>query len=184
MKRNLGGTDGLNDYDAMNELAASVPVGSEGLTVLPYGNGAERSLGNRDIGASIHGLDFKIHSRGHLMRAAQEGIVFALNYGLEIMHGMGIEVDMARAGETNMFQSPIFAEAFATATGTALELYDTDGSQGAARGAGFGAGIYKDIEEAYVGLRRIRVIEPSSRLKDAYDDAYARWRGILLTYMK
>ena len=183
LKRNLAGSGEQGDYRVMNELAASAPVGSHGLVILPYGNGAERTLGNRNIGASIHALDLNIHTRAHLLRAAQEGIVFALNYGLELMRGMGIKVGTARAGETNMFQSPLFGEAFATVTGAAIELYDTDGSQGAARGAGLGAGIYRDVEEAYVGLRRIKVIEPALRIKGAYDDAYARWREVLMTYM-
>lgn len=183
LKANLAASGGPLDYRAMNEAAASAPAGCEGLVMLPYGNGAERTLGNRDIGASIHGLDLNIHTRAHLLRAAQEGIVFALGYGLEIMRGMGMRVDAVRAGEANMFLSPTFREAFAAATGAAVELYDTDGSQGAARGAGLGAGIYRDMEEAFVGLRRPRVIEPDPALTEAYVEAYARWREALAAYI-
>jgi xylulokinase len=165
-------------YEEMNELAAEAPVGSEGLLVLPYGNGAERTLENRSPGASIHGLDFNRHTRAHLLRASQEGIVFALQYGLEIMKSMGLSVDKVRAGAANMFLSPLFAEAFATVSGAAVELYSTDGSQGAARGAGIGAGVY-DPRSAFAGLETVRVVEPNAGQAPAYGEAYRRWRETL-----
>jgi xylulokinase len=167
------------DYEQMNELAAEAPVGSEGLIILPYGNGAERTLENRDLGAVFRGLNFNVQNRSHLLRAAQEGIVFALNYGLGIMHNVGVEVRTVRAGNANMFLSPLFAEAFATVTKSVVELYNTDGSQGAARGAGIGAGIYKEMEDAFVGLEPIKTIEPNDKLAPAYAEAYEKWEGIL-----
>ena len=163
-----------DSYDRMNELAASVPVGAGGLVVLPYGNGAERTLENRYPGASIQGLDLNRHTRAHLLRAAQEGIVFALKYGLEIMEGMGLRIELVRAGAANMFLSPLFAEAFATVSGAAVQLYDTDGSQGAARGAGIGAGLY-DMDSAFAGLKRVRVVTPTEPLAASYREAYEKW---------
>jgi xylulokinase len=170
---------GTMDYHQMNELAAKAPVGSDGLAILPFGNGAERTLENRNIGASIHGLNFNIHNRSHLLRAAQEGIVFALNYGLEIMHNAGVKVKTVRAGHANMFLSPLFGEAFSTVTGATVELYNTDGSQGAARGAGIGAGIYRDIKDAFAGLKPVSKIEPNGRLTKAYQEAYKKWNSVL-----
>jgi xylulokinase len=179
MKRTLAGADGSLDYEDMNELAAGVAPGCGGLVILPYGNGAERTLENRNLGASLHGLDLNLHNRAHLLRAAQEGIVFALAYGLEIMRDMGMRVETLRAGEANMFLSPLFREAFANVNGTLLELYDTDGAQGAARGAGLGAGIYASTAEAFTGLRLTREVEPDPVLREAYKEAYARWRRTL-----
>jgi xylulokinase len=167
-------TSGLS-YEKMNELASQAPVGAAGLIILPYGNGAERTLENRDIGASVHGLNFNVHSRSHFFRAAQEGIVFALNYGMDIMREMGIKIHSVRAGYANMFLSPLFAETFATATGATVELLDTDGSQGAARGAGIGAGIYQRHEEAFAGLRVVKVIAPNLSLETPLQEAYAKW---------
>jgi len=177
LKHNVMGTG--DDYDRMNELADKVPVGSDNLVILPYGNGAERTLENKNIGASINGLNFNSHSRAHLLRAAQEGIVFALKYGLEIMHDMGIEVKTVRAGNANMFLSPLFGKAFATVTAATVELYNTDGSQGAARGAGIGAGAYKDFSEAFSGLKKLKTIEPDPTLKAQYSEAYQRWFSVL-----
>jgi xylulokinase len=176
MKQNFA--EGLS-YERMNELAATAPAGSKGLAILPYGNGAERTLVNKNIGASVHGLDFNIHERSHILRAAQEGIVFALNYGLEIMQGMKINIKTIKAGHTNMFLSPIFSETFATVTGAQVELYNTDGSQGAARGAGVGAGIYKDLQAAFTGLKTIKTINPNTKLKGIYQEAYQNWLKIL-----
>jgi xylulokinase len=178
LKHNFVGGEGL-DYPQMNEMAAEVPVGSEGLVILPYGNGAERTLENRNIGASVHGWNFNVHKKAHFLRAAQEGIVFALNYGLGIMRQMGIDLKRVKAGNANMFLSPLFAEAFATVTGAAVELYSTDGSQGAARGAGIGAGIYEGAEDAFVGLEPVRTIEPNANLASAYKDAYGAWEEVL-----
>jgi len=165
-------------YDRMNALAAEAPPGSDGLTILPFGNGAERTLENRDPGASIRGLSFTRHSRAHLLRAAQEGIVFALRYGLEIMAGMGIRPARVRAGNANLFLSPLFAEAFATASGAAVELSNTDGAQGAARGAGVGAGLATP-ETAFKGLDTVRVVEPNRKLEGPYQEAYGRWLAAL-----
>ncbi len=167
------------DYDEMNKLASQTPVSSDGLVILPYGNGAERTLENKNIGASIHNLNFNTHNRAHLLRAAQEGIVFALNYGLQIMHSAGVKVKTVRAGCANMFLSPIFANAFATVTNSTVELYNTDGSQGAARGAGLGAGIYKSFKDAFAGLQPIKTIEPDKKLAKAYSQAYNNWHNIL-----
>ncbi len=167
------------DYPQMNKLAAEVSVGSDGLVILPYGNGAERTLENRNIGASVHGWNFNVHKKAHFLRAAQEGIVFALNYGLGIMKEMGIQLKTVKAGNANMFLSPLFAEAFATVTGASVELYNTDGSQGAARGAGIGAGIYKGPEDAFVGLEPVKTIRPNEKLASSYNKAYERWEKVL-----
>ena len=171
-------TDG-QDYAQMDKWAASVDVGSEGLVVLPYGNGAERTLENKNPGASIHGLNFNTHKRAHLLRAAQEGIIFALNYGVAIMRRVGVEAQTVRAGYANMFLCPLFAEAFATVTQSVVELYNTDGSQGAARGAGIGAGLYKSPKDAFVGLEPVRKIEPNVKLTTAYQQAYEKWENVL-----
>lgn len=173
-----------HDYEQMNELAAQVPVGSDNLFILPYGNGAERTLENRNIGASVHGWNFNVHKKAHFLRAAQEGIVFALNYGLGIMRDMGIQLTNVKAGNANMFLSPLFAEAFATVTKATVQLYNTDGSQGAARGAGIGAGVYKSPEEAFVGLEPVKTIEPNEKLASAYQQAYAGWEEVLKQQLK
>ena len=166
-------------YEQMNDLAGQAPIGSDGLVILPYGNGAERTLDNRNLGALVCGLSFNVHNRAHLLRAAQEGIVFALNYGLKIMRGVGVEVKTVRAGDANMFLSPLFGEAFATVTESVVELYNTDGSQGAARGAGIGADIYKKMQDAFVGLGPIKTIEPNEKLAPVYCEAYEKWEGVL-----
>ena len=174
MRANLFGTGGT-DYQRMNELADEIDPGSDGLLVFPFGNGAERTLENRDLGASVEGLRFPRHDIRHLCRAAQEGIVFSLAYGLEIMRAMGLELSTLRAGHANMFLSRIFASAFATVTGSAVELYNTDGAQGAARGAGVGAGVYADAADAFAGLRAVQSVEPDAAAAGAYTEAYRRW---------
>ncbi|MFV0546175.1 MAG: xylulokinase [Bacteroides sp.] len=176
-RRNIA-PQGLS-YDELNTLASQAPIGCEGVSVLPFGNGAERMLGNREIGCSVHGLDFNRHDRSHLVRAAQEGIVFAFKYGIEIMEQMGIPVKKIHAGKTNLFLSPIFRETLAGITGATIELYDTDGAVGAAKGAGIGAGIYADHQEAFATLKQLEVIVPDSSLETSYQEAYNRWRDCL-----
>ena len=166
-------------YPAMNELAAGIPIGSEGVTVIPFGNGAERVLGNREPGSSVHGLNFNIHNRAHVIRAAQEGIVFSFCYGCEIMRGMGMDIRTIHAGRANMFLSPIFRDTLAGTSGAAIELYDTEGSAGAARGAGLGAGIYRNPQEAFASLERLERIEPDQARSEEYLAAYEHWKEIL-----
>ena len=175
MKRNVA-PESLS-YAQMNDLAATAPIGSAGVSILPFGNGAERMLENREVGSSIHGVNFNIHSQAHLLRAAQEGIVFSFKYGIEVMEQMGMNVNKIHAGHANMFLSPIFRNTLAGVTGAVIELYDTDGSVGAAKGAGIGAGIYKDNNEAFATLEKLAVIEPADTQE--YKDAYEAWKSRL-----
>lgn len=176
LRKNTRGAGHAFEYEQMNNLALQTPVGSEGLTILPFGNGAERILGNRTLNASIHGLDFNHHSEGHLFRAAQEGIVFALKYGFDILQEMGLQTNVIRAGHANMFLSPVFREAFVNTIGAPLELYNTDGATGAALGAGIGAGIFESSEVAFKGLKTIRVETPVDSLAMQYQAAYTKWK--------
>ncbi|MFW5688876.1 MAG: xylulokinase [Spirochaetota bacterium] len=169
-------------YDEINRLAEAAPIGSQGLVVLPFGNGAERTLLNNDIGASVHGLNFNVHRREHLLRAGQEGVVFALGYGLEIMRDMGMQIDLIKAGNANMFQSPLFRTAFSAVSDATVELYSTDGAEGAARGAGIGAGIFASEQEAFEGLslaQRFSPDELAGDVKAGYENAYRHWKDVL-----
>ena len=177
VKRNVA-PDGIS-YSELNDLAASVPIGAEGLSILPFGNGAERMLQNKQVDCSMHGLNFNIHNKAHIARAAQEGIVFSFKYGMDIMNEMGIDIQVIRAGHANMFLSPIFREALAGVTGAIIELYDTNGAVGAAKGAGIGAGIYRTAEEAFASLKKIDVIEPDGLKADKYCGAYDLWKDRL-----
>ncbi|MBR0048598.1 MAG: carbohydrate kinase [Prevotella sp.] len=166
-------------YAEMNDLAAQAPIGSDGVCIMPFGNGAERVLENKELGCSIHGLNFNKHSRPHIVRAAQEGIVFSFCYGMEIMQQMGMDIKKIHAGKANMFLSPLFRSTLAGVSGATIELYETDGSVGAAKGAGIGAGIYKDHDEAFATLEKLQVIEPNLACKDEYQAAYAHWKDTL-----
>jgi len=171
-------------YEEMNSLASAVAIGSEGVTILPFGNGAERVLNNNDIGSMFKGINFNIHRKGHLLRAAQEGIVFSFNYGMEIMKTIGINASVIRAGKANMFLSPIFRNTLAGISGATIELYNTDGSVGAARGAGVGSGYYKSFSEAFTNLKKLEVIEPDNSKLSEYQDAYDSWKTNLDKYIK
>ncbi len=166
-------------YAEMNDLAAQVGIGSEGVSIIPFGNGAERVLENKEIGCSIHGLNFNKHNKAHIVRAAQEGIVFSFCYGMEVMQQMGMDIRKIHAGKANMFLSPLFRDTLAGVSGATIELYDTDGSVGAAKGAGIGAGIYKDNNEAFATLEKLQVIEPDAAHRSDYLEAYARWKEVL-----
>lgn len=167
-------------YAEMNDVAAKAPIGSAGVSVIPFGNGAERVLQNKEVNCSIHGVNFLTHNKSHLLRAAQEGIVFSFMYGMEIMEQMGMPISKIHAGHANMFLSPLFRNTLAGVSGATIELYDTDGSVGAAKGAGMGAGIYRDNNEAFASLEKIEVIEPSVTDRQAYQDAYSLWKERLM----
>lgn len=166
-------------YVEMNDLAAGVPIGSEGVTVIPFGNGAERVLENHEIGCTVSGINFNKHGKAHVVRAAQEGIVFSFCYGMEVMQQMGMDIRKIHAGKANMFLSPLFRNTLAGVSGATIELYDTDGSVGAAKGAGIGAGIYKDHDKAFATLDKLEVIEPDEARRGEYLQAYARWKNTL-----
>ena len=166
-------------YPQMNELAATAPAGSDGLTILPFGNGAERVLEGRSVGAALGGVDLVRHSRAHILRATQEGIAFSFLYGIDVMRGLGLNPAVIRAGRANLFLSPLFRRTLATVCGSTIELLDTDGSLGAARGAALGAGYYKTPEEAFSTLAVVGREEPDPSWKAALDEAYSRWKNNL-----
>ena len=166
-------------YAEMNDFMSTVPIGSEGISIIPFGNGAERVLENKEPGASFHGINFNKHTKAHLMRAAQEGIVFSFCYGMEVMAEMGMQIQKIHAGRANMFLSDIFCQTLAATSGATIELLETDGSVGAAKGAGMGCGIYKDHNEAFASLRRLGTVMPDAKRKDDYLAAYERWKDTL-----
>ena len=176
LRRNSSGKLSYND---MNDMAAKVAPGSDGLCILPFGNGAERMLGNKDSGARIEGLNFNTHTNAHMFRAAQEGIAFSFRYGLDILKETGIDPKVMRAGEANMFLSKVFRETLSSVTGTTIHLYNTDGSIGAARGAGIGCGFYKSEKEAFKGLAAVGVTEPDKSKSTEYEKAYIKWKELL-----
>ncbi len=176
--RDLGGFGGIApDYATLNRDAAGIDPGSDGLSVFPFGNGAERILNNRIPGAQIRGIDLNKHGMAHLYRAGQEGIAFAFRYGLDIMRENGMNPSVIRAGRANMFLSSIFSFAFVNATRVPVELYDCDGSVGAALGAGIGAGIF-DEQDAFRAMRPLQLIEPDAVQR--YEELYQRWRETLI----
>ena len=167
---------GDTPYEQINKEASMAPAGSDELLIYPFGNGAERVLENRDLGAVMKVLQFNRHNRGHIARAAQEGIVFALHYGVEIMKEMGMKIKKVRAGHANMFLSDVFSSVFVNTIGCDLELYNTDGAAGAARGAGIGAGVYKNFAEAYASMQKIKSYSPDKEQQEIYSSAYKKWR--------
>jgi xylulokinase len=174
--KNITG-DKLN-YQQTNDLAATIKPGSEGLFILPFGNGAERMLNNKTIGAHVNNINFNVHTTAHLYRAAQEGIAFAFRYGFDIMKENGINPTVIRAGKANMFLSEVFTQSFVNATGVSIELYNGDGSAGAAIGAGLGAGIYTSASDAFSYFKPIGKTEPVNSV--VYNDLYEQWKTVLL----
>lgn len=178
LRRNLA-VEGLS-YNEMNNLAAQSSIGSKGLSIIPFGNGAERVLENKEVDCSIHGINFNIHTKADLLRAGQEGIVFSYEYGMEIMKEMGMNIHLIRAGHANMFLSPVFAQTLASVSGATIELFNTDGAAGAAKAAGMGAGIYSSNEEAFASLTKVAIIEPETDKKNEYREAYERWKSLIV----
>jgi xylulokinase len=164
-----------SSYEVLNGEAAGIPIGAEGISILPFGNGAERMFENRTPAGRILGLDLVRHSRAHLVRAAQEGIAFAFHAGMGIMHGMGVSTNVIRAGKANLFLSPIFRQTLADISGAGIELYDTDGAVGAARGAAAGAGAYTSLREAFRSLQKIATITPDAKHVERTQAAYKQW---------
>lgn len=172
MRKNMA----FSSYQEMNDLAAKASVGTKGLSFFPFGNGAERVLGNRTPGARLTGLDYNSHGREDMARVVQEGVAYALRYGMEVMEGMQMPLKVLRAGHANMFLSPVFRQVFANVSGAVIEIYETDGAQGAARAAGVGAGFYGSYQESFRGLHQIMQQEPDAALSIQYGELYLRWK--------
>ncbi len=173
--KNLMGN--ILSYAALNESASYINVGSDGLVILPFGNGAERMLNNKIVGSHIHNIDLNKHKAAHVYRAGQEGIAFAFRYGLDIMRENGMNPSVIRAGKSNMFLSNVFTEAFVNATNVPVELYESDGSVGAALGAGIGAKIFSNPKEAFTKMKPLQLVKPTKA--GEYDELYKKWKEYL-----
>ncbi len=182
LKKLMGGNH--ISYNELNSIGLSAQIGSEGLVFIPFGNGTERIMLNKPIGAHLLGLDLLKHDKNHVVRAAQEGIVSALTYGFRIMQDMGMNLKTVKAGNANMFLSPLFRKTFVHMNKVNLELYDTDGAQGAARGAGIGLGLFATESEAFNGLTLLETLEPNEAFYELYEEVYQNWNSKLTTLMK
>jgi xylulokinase len=165
-------------YDEMNAKAATIKAGSDGLLIYPFGNGAERVLGDANPGASVKNLNLNRHTQAHFLRAAQEGIAFGLKFGIDIMKSNGMKLKVIRAGKANMFLSPLFRQTIANVTGAQIELYNTDGVEGAARGAAIGAGLYNTTDEAFRKLKILETVTPDGNQEKVLQ-AYDNWSSEL-----
>lgn len=169
-------------YPELNYIAAQAPIGSKGLRVLPFGNGAERMLNNKYTGAQLLGIDLNIHHQSDIFRAVQESIVFAFRYGLDILRESGLDPKVIRAGKANLFLSEVFAQTFVDVTGVPVELYENDGSVGAALGAGIGAGIFQNVDDAFRKHEVLNYLEPKNA--SSYEQIYQEWKEILQQQLK
>jgi xylulokinase len=180
LRRNIAA--GLS-YDEINALASGVQIGSDGVSIIPFGNGAERILANKNIGSHILGIDFNRHTRAQLLRAAQEGIAFSFRYGIDIMKEMGMHISTIRAGQANMFLSPVFRQTLANVAGATIELIETDGAEGAARGAAVGAGYYSSMDQAFASLKKVGEVQPEKQSIEPTSAAYAAWLNRLQKFI-
>lgn len=178
--KNVTGTE--MSYAELNALAENIKTGSDGLFAIPFGNGAERMLNNKMVGAHFHNIDFNVHSTAHLIRSVQEGIAFSFRYGLDIMRENGMNPSVVRAGKANLFLSDVFAQAFADVNDVAVEFYEGDGSYGAAIGAGIGVGVFKNAEEASANRKPIGSIQPQQT--EVYNELYDSWKQSLDMHLR
>ncbi len=172
MRQQVGASD--RTFSEMSRMADEVAIGAEGLRILPFGNGAERMLGNRNIGAQIHNLQLNTHTQAHLYRAGLEGIGFSFVYGMRILQEMGLNMSAIRVGNDNLFQSKAFAETIATLTDSQIQVVETTGAVGAAKAAGVAVGVYNSIEEAMQNINVISTYFPDKE-KEKYEAAYKDW---------
>lgn len=176
----------VDSYENMNRKASKVPVGSDGVMVIPFGNGAERMLNNKNIGSHILNLNFNKHNHGHLYRAALEGIAFSFVYGMEILKNDNAQITVIRAGNDNLFRSEIFSNTVATLIGHEIEIYNTTGAVGAARAVGLIDGDYQKFGENIIKNDHVMTYLPLQN-KEPYLEAYQNWKKeleLILTHKK
>lgn len=175
-KHQLGNSD-LSYFD-LEKMASEVAIGSDGLRIIPFGNGAERILCNLSIGAQVNNLQFNRHEQKHFYRASLEGVAFSFMYGFDIMKKLGLDPSVIKVGNDNLFQSSIFSTTVASLLNVDIEVYDTTGATGAAKASGIAIGEYSNIEEAFAGLKKETVFHPAKDI-EAYHNAYEIWSSDL-----
>ena len=165
----------LSSYEEMNTLASEIPVGSDGVCLIPFGNGAERMLNNKEIGTRIVNMNLNNHHKGHICRAALEGIAFSFVYGIEILKSDGIDASVIRAGNDNLFRSEIFANTVATLIEQEIEIFNTTGAIGAARAANLHTGDFESFGKSIMDNDHVMTYMPFKD-KQPYIDAFKNWK--------
>ena len=168
----------MDSYEAMNALSSDIPVGSDGVVLLPFGNGAERMLNNRDVGSRLVNINLNNHDKAHICRAALEGIAFSFVYGMEILKSDGIDIKVMRVGNDNLFRSELFAGTIATLMEQEIEIYNTTGAIGAARAAGLHDGDFKKFGSYIMENDHVKTYIPFKD-KEPYEKAYLNWKSEL-----
>ncbi|MGY8939275.1 MAG: FGGY-family carbohydrate kinase, partial [Flavobacteriales bacterium] len=183
MYRWLRNQSSAESYETMNRQASKIPIGSNGLVILPFGNGAERMLNNTNIGTQFCNINLNQHNKAHLFRAALEGIAFSFVYGMEILKNDNAKIKVIRAGNDNLFRSEIFAKTLATLIGYEIEIYNTTGAVGAARAAGLTDKNFDRFGKNITNNDYVMTIKPIEN-KTPYLEAYYKWKKELEKQIK
>ena len=168
---NIGG----ESYERMNNKAAQIAIGSEGLVILPFGNGAERMFNNKNIGTHFLNMNLNIHTSSHLFRAALEGIAFSFVFGMECLKEDDATISVIRAGNDNLFRSEIFSNTVATLIGHEIEIYNTTGAVGAARAVGLIDGDFEKFGNKITQNDYVMTYKPAKE-NTPYIAAYQNWK--------
>jgi xylulokinase len=162
--------EGRDVYAILNEKAASVEPGCEGLLYLPYLMG-ERVLGSPHSRGVFFGLTRR-SSIGSMTRAIMEGVTFELRRTLEIVEGAGNRVNSiftSGGGARSNLWSQIKADIYRKPVSTLAE--SEGGVIGSAVLAGVGAGVFSDIQSGakpFVKVNRVFEPDPSNRARYEY----------------
>ena len=164
----------IESYDEMNEMSNIPPVGSSNLIYLPFGNGSERMLNNKNIGSKLINFDQNVHEDSFVIRSTLEGIAFAFVYGMQILIKDGVKPVNIRAGNDNLFRSNVFGETIATLLNLNIEIYETTGAIGASRAVDLHLGDFDKFGNNIIENDFLKNYYPQKNKFD-YLNAYNLW---------
>lgn len=166
-------------YTLIDEGAAKVPPGCEGLILLPHLAGMSCPESNPNARGVLFGLSLK-HGRMHVARAVLEGIAFMLRRHVEVVEELGIKIEQI-IGIGGGARSKIWGQIKADVLNKPVVHLQTEEPAllGAAILAGLAAGIHKDPVSAADQMVKIRqTIEPNPQNTAVYQQAYERYLTI------
>lgn len=172
-EREIADRVGKSSLDQLNEIAQETPPGSDGVVFLPYMAGERSPIWDPNAKGVYYGLDFN-KTKGHMVRAAMEGVAFSLKHNLDIAEDTGAKVEELRAmgGSAN---SLLWTQIKSDITGKPIVVpsSDTATTLGAVILAGVGVGVYKDFEEAvHMTVKLTRRHEPDMEKHRLYQKNY------------
>lgn len=177
-ERQRAAESGDDPYELLDQKAAQVPPGSEGLVMLPYFSGERTPMNDDAARGMFAGLTLS-HTKAHLYRAVLEGVGYGFRHHLDAMAEAGVDLETVTAIGGGA-RSPLWRRIVSDITGVTQEYVTNPvGSPlGDAYLAGLGTGVFDDLDAIRQKTSVTDRTTPDAERTPTYDEYYSVYQDL------